>query len=587
MASAFTSDDMMDVVNRTARFLSLPEEERREMEEKLELWLAGDDGQVEESIPFEGDDEMDPNYVPMLDDAASDAETDMSIETEILYDDDEELEDLYEGAAAIPEGVEAVGMDEEPSSSSSTTSYKSKDGKIWSSVPPGTGRPRAHNCPTVGREGPVIGTMRNPISIFKSLLTPEIVSIIVRETNRKAQQMCRNWSEMNPDKPPLVWTQPVTETEMYAFFGLTLFAGIFGSNVQPSHELWGHNGNPIYRATMSANRYKVILKYIRFDNGNTRAARLIESKSAAIDDVWNMLMNNLERRYVPGAQITVDEQLFPYRGRTRFTQYIPSKPAKYGIKIWWVCDANSNYPLKGIIYVGKQPNEARAANLGENVVLKLVENYSGSGRTIYADNFFSSYDLATVLMTKRLAFVGTIRKNKACIPKEMLDPKREVLSTLFGYHNNNVALCSYVPKKKKTVVLISTEHYNSTVDSSKPAAKPFQILDYNAYKAGVDTMDQMLGGYTCKRGTNRWPLALFFNMLDVAGLAAFIIHDKLGHVKRNDRRRMFLMELAEQLVIPHMEQRATNPIVRGMQHVKQSMALFGVEVSISFIEFKF
>lgn len=110
--------------------------------------------------------------------------------------------------------------------------------------------------------------------------------------------------------------------EMYAFFGLTLFAGIFGTNVQPSHELWGHNGNPIYRATMSATRYKLILKYIRFDNGSTRSARLVEGKSAAIDDVWNMLMNNVKPRYVPCAQITVDEQLFPYRGRTRFTQYI-------------------------------------------------------------------------------------------------------------------------------------------------------------------------------------------------------------------------------------------------------------------------
>ncbi|GLV46529.1 hypothetical protein CBL_20854 [Carabus blaptoides fortunei] len=145
---------------------------------------------------------------------------------------------------------------------------------------------------------------------------------------------------------------------------------------------------------MSAYRYKAILQYIRFDNDNTRPARLLESKSAAIDDVWNMLMFNLERLYVP-----------------------------------------------------------------------------------------------------------------------------------------------------------------------------------------VDPMDQMVGGYTCERGTNRWSLSLFYNMLDVAGLAAFIIHDKLGHVKRNVRRRVFLMELAEQLVVPHIEQRATNPIVRGIQHVKQAMALFGVEVA--------
>ncbi|XP_036337528.1 piggyBac transposable element-derived protein 4-like [Rhagoletis pomonella] len=580
MASASSiDDDMMDVVNRTTRYQNLSEEERRQMEERLAICLAGADGEAEEINAFEGDDVTDPDYVPTLEDAASDAETETVIETETPYDDDEDLEYLYEGAAAAPEALEAVYMDEEPRSASSIIKYRSKDGKLWSSAPPCTGRLRAHNCAIVGREGPAPGIMRSPVSIFKSIITPEIVSIIVRETNRKAQELCRLWCAKNPDQTPRTWTKSVTENEIYAFFGLTLFAGIFGSNSQPALELWGNNGNPIYRATMSAHRYKIILQYIRFDNGNTRHARLLESKSAAIDDIWNMLMSNLERLYVPGAQITIDEQLFPYRGHTRFTQYIPSKPAKYGIKVWWMCDANSNYPLKGIIYVGKQANEARAVNQGENVVLKLVEKYAGSGRTIYADNFFSSFDLATALVTKRLAYVGTMRKNKACIPKEMLDPKRDVFSTVFGYHNNNIALCSYVPKKKKVVVLISTEHYNSAVDSSKPSKKPFQILDYNKYKSGVDTMDQMVSGNTCKRGTNRWPLALFYNMLDVAGLAAFVIHDKLGHVKRTDRRRVFLMELAEQLVVPHMEQRATNPIVRGIQHVKEAMALFGVEVA--------
>ncbi len=39
------------------------------------------------------------------------------------------------------------------------------------------------------------------------------------------------------------------------------------------------------------------------------------------------------------AKLTVDKQLFPYRGRARFTQNILSNPAKYGIKVWWVCVA--------------------------------------------------------------------------------------------------------------------------------------------------------------------------------------------------------------------------------------------------------
>lgn len=39
-------------------------------------------------------------------------------------------------------------------------------------------------------------------------------------------------------------------------------------------------------------------------------------------------------------------------GRCSFVMYIPSKPAKYGIKIWWVNDFRSYYPYQGQIYTG-------------------------------------------------------------------------------------------------------------------------------------------------------------------------------------------------------------------------------------------
>lgn len=47
---------------------------------------------------------------------------------------------------------------------------------------------------------------------------------------------------------------------------------------------------------------------------------------------------------------------------------------------------------------------------------------------------------------------------------------------------------------------------------------------YNKTKIGVDTMDQMLTRYTTHRRTNRWPLAFFYNILDVASLASYIIY---------------------------------------------------------------
>ena len=69
-----------------------------------------------------------------------------------------------------------------------------------------------------------------------------------------------------------------------------------------------------------------------------------------------MFNSNLSKMYNPTENLTIDEQLYPYREHTKFTQYIPSKPTKYGIKIWWISDAENAYPLKGIIYISKVGN---------------------------------------------------------------------------------------------------------------------------------------------------------------------------------------------------------------------------------------
>lgn len=111
-----------------------------------------------------------------------------------------------------------------------------------------------------------------------------------------------------------------------------------------------------------------------------------------------MLNSKLFEKYRPTENLTIDEQLFPYRGRTRFTQYIPSKPAKYEIKIWWICDAENFYSLTGQIYTGKLAS-GREINQGERDVKDLATPFKGSGRNITTDNFFTTLPLAQNLLS--------------------------------------------------------------------------------------------------------------------------------------------------------------------------------------------
>ena len=91
--------------------------------------------------------------------------------------------------------------------------------------------------------------------------------------------------------------------------------------------------------------------------------------------------------------------------------------------------------------------------------------------------------------------------------------------------------------------------------------KPEIICFYNETKGGVDNFDHLVSLTSCKRKTSRWPLVLFYNMIDTAGIAAFIIwlcNFPQWEAKVHNRRRLFLMQLGQSLVKEHVQRRASD-----------------------------
>lgn len=175
---------------------------------------------------------------------------------------------------------------------------------------------------------------------FTAIFDNEIVDIIVEYTNVEARKHVNNW-------------KAVDRIEILAFIGLLIMAGVDRSSKRNYEEFFGKlRGLPIFKATTSLKRFKHLLRFIRFDNKDTRDERRAQDKLAPIRDVFDRVNRNLNRYYSPGSTITVDEQLVPFRGRCAFKQYIPSKPDKYGIKFFWLCDAETWYPLNGQVYLG-------------------------------------------------------------------------------------------------------------------------------------------------------------------------------------------------------------------------------------------
>ena len=74
------------------------------------------------------------------------------------------------------------------------------------------------------------------------------------------------------------------------------------------------------------------MRFLCFDMGSTRSARLQTNKFALISDIWNRLIDNSISHYKPGENITIDEQLHLKKFWCSYTQYVPKKPDKFCIK---------------------------------------------------------------------------------------------------------------------------------------------------------------------------------------------------------------------------------------------------------------
>ena len=88
-----------------------------------------------------------------------------------------------------------------------------------------------------------------------------------------------------------------------------------------------------------------------------------------------------------------------------------------------------------------------------------------------------------------------------------------------------VNLVKYQAKPGKTVVMLSTQH-RGVVCQSDGKKKPESVVYYNKNKCGVDMLYSMCKQMSTKAGCRRWPLAVFYNIRDLAGVNAWIIFRK-------------------------------------------------------------
>jgi len=302
----------------------------------------------------------------------------------------------------------------------------------------------------------------------------------------------------------------VTNDELLAFIGLIYFRGAFGWRKMRVSEMWSKEFGPaIFRETMSRFRFQQIMRCLRFDDIDSRRARVNQDLFAPIRNIYEAFVSACIQVYVPNVNLTLDEQLLPSKNRCKFIQFMPAKPDKYGIKFFVLVDNITKFCYNSIPYLGTQGTEDRG-NLpfGEYIVKKLLNvEIQKKGYNITTDNYFTTAPLANYLLEKGTTLVGTVRQTSKSLIPQMKVTKPHFDTTFFK--SDKILCASYQAKINKKVILISTMHKTPIIDYNTEKKKPEMIQYYNQTKSGVDVMDNMLRLYSTKSTSRRWPMCVF------------------------------------------------------------------------------
>ena len=88
--------------------------------------------------------------------------------------------------------------------------------------------------------------------------------------------------------------------------------------------------------------------------------------------------------------MAVDESMVKHKGRSRFVQYMPAKPTRWGLKVWVLAESVTGYVVHAIPYFSRE--DRTPFRIYEDVVLKMLTsaNVLGLFHHVYFDNFYTS-----------------------------------------------------------------------------------------------------------------------------------------------------------------------------------------------------
>ncbi|XP_050065242.1 piggyBac transposable element-derived protein 3-like [Aphis gossypii] len=269
--------------------------------------------------------------------------------------------------------------------------------------------------------------------------------------------------------------------------------------------------------------------------------------------------------------LSVDEQMIPFKGHLSIKQYIRGKPNPWGIKTYLLC-GQSGLVYNLILYQGNMievdDDLKKTFGVGGAVVISLTENLKPNCHYLTMDNFFTSFNLFYTLQKKQIYATGTIRTNRFNNPPFLSDKEMKKMGrgTTFEissdipdvnlglvkwYDNKPINLCSNVVASGKVDTIKRWDRINKKyvyID------QPEIVGHYNNTMGGVDKHDQLVSLYRCFIKSKKWTLRMVSHAFEMAVSNSWLeyVNDaKQLKIKKKDTLDLlgFRMRLAKELIL--------------------------------------
>ena len=172
---------------------------------------------------------------------------------------------------------------------------------------------------------------------------------------------------------------------------------------------------------MSYNKFKLIDKFLHFVDDEELGDDY--PRAAKIQPVWDYVSSKFSMLYTPKQDIAIDESLLLWKGRLMWKQSILTKRARFGVKSFLLCESESGYIYWSLLYTGKEMTDALTGDqyhyVATKIVFTLLDGLIDKGYTLFIDNWYSSFELSTLLLSRQTDTIGTLVKSQQNLPPPM------------------------------------------------------------------------------------------------------------------------------------------------------------------------